>query len=124
MDILDIKPTTVFLDLKHPHSGEPVGIRVELQSLSSPAVRAVEKRIQNKALRSGRNGMNADKVERNTHEILSAAIVGWEFAEGVTLGGKKNPPCTEETKLEFVKHAWIAKQLDDRLGDDADFFAA
>ncbi len=122
MDILDIKPSTITLDIKHPATGDPVGISLELQSLSSPDCKAVERQIRNKALRSGRNGLTADAVEANTTALLCAATVGWIWADGVTLNGEANPACTAENKAALFKQAWLASQVDEALGDDAAFF--
>ena len=122
MDILAIKPQTITVDLKHPATGMPIGISVECQSLESDAVKAVERQIKNKAMRSGRNTMTAEKVEDNAIAILSAAIVSWTWADGVELDGVKNPPCNQENKEKFLALPWAARQIDAPLGDETAFF--
>jgi len=93
VDILSLKPSTVTVILKHPGTGAPLGVSVECVSLESDQVKAVERQLKNSALRSGRNGMTAEKLDENTSAILAAAIVGWTWT-GVTLGGDPRPPLT------------------------------
>lgn len=124
MDILSIQPNTITVDLKHPATGAPLGVSVELQSLESDAVKAVERQIKNKALKGGRNSVTAEKIDDNTVALLSAAIVGWTFSGDAKLGDDKKPACNTENKAKLLKVAAIAKQLDAALGDEAAFFGS
>ncbi|MCX5569599.1 hypothetical protein [Kaistia nematophila] len=123
MDILAIQPTTITIDIKHPASGEPIGLQVECTSLEADAVKAVERAIKNKALRGGRNSMTAEKIEDNTVDLLAAAIVGWKWDDGLSLGDLKNPPLTKVNVVRLLQVGWVAKQIDTALGDEAAFFA-
>lgn len=122
MDILAIRPNTISIDIKHPGTGEPIGLRLHCLSLESDPVKAVERAIKNRALRGGRNTVTAEKIEDNTVEILSAAISGWEWKGGLSLGDLKNPPLTKENVAKVMQVGWIAKQVDTALGDEAAFF--
>lgn len=123
MDILAIQPTTVTVEITHPSTSKPIGLRVECVSLESDPVKAIERQIKNAALKSGRSTMTADKLERNTIALLSAAIVGWSWAEGLTLGSLASPALTLENKAKLLAVPWIAKQIDTALGDEAAFFS-
>ena len=122
MDILSIQPDTITLDLKHPATGKLLGVTIELRSMESVEVRAVQRQIQNKALKAGRNSTTAEKIEDNTIAILSATIVSWVFADDVKLGDLKNPPCNEENKRKLLSISALAKQIDEALGDETAFF--
>ncbi|NLS03624.1 hypothetical protein HGP14_09660 [Rhizobium sp. P32RR-XVIII] len=122
MDLLSLNPNTITVDLKHPATGAPLGVSVELQSLESDAVKAVERQLKNKALRAGRNTVTAEKIEDNTVAILSAAIVSWVFSGEANLGGDKKPACTDANKRKLLAVPALAKQIDSALGDDAAFF--
>ncbi|MFG1462262.1 hypothetical protein V5F77_05110 [Xanthobacter sp. DSM 24535] len=122
MDILSIKPNTITVELKHPATGKPLGVSVECVSLESDEVKAVERQIKNKALRSGRNSMTAEKMDENTVSFLAAAIVGWAWSGDASLGGAKNPALTAENKAKLLSTPWIAKQIDAALGDESAFF--
>lgn len=122
MDILAIKPSTLFVDIKHPATGAPIGLQVECVSLEDDRVRRVERAIRNKALRGGRNSVTAEKLEDNTVQILIAAIVGWTWNSGLTLGDLSAPPLNPANVEKLLAVGWIAKQIDTALGDEAAFF--
>lgn len=122
MDILALAPNTITVDLKHPATDAPLGVKVELQSLESDEVKAVERTLKNKALKSGRNNVTAERIDDNTTAILSAAIVGWVFSGDANLGGDKKPACTPANKRKLLSVAALAKQIDLALGNEAAFF--
>ena len=124
MDILAIQPSTVTVDIKHPATAAPIGLQIECTSLEADAVKAVERAIKNKALRGGRNVMTAEKIEDNTVALLSAAIVGWTWADGLSLGELSNPPLNKVNVAKLLEVGWVAKQIDAALGDEAGFFAS
>ncbi|MDO6966987.1 hypothetical protein [Rhizobium alvei] len=124
MDLLSITPNTTFLALKHPATGEDIGVTVELRSLESDEVKAVERMIKNKALKGGRNTVTAEKIDDNAAAILSAAIVSWSFSGDANLGGDKNPACNDANKRKLLSVPPIAKQIDQALGDETAFFAS
>lgn len=139
MDILAIQPSTISVDIKHPATGAPTGLTVECVSLEDDRVKQVERQIKNRALRGGRNTVTAEKIEDNTAEILSAAVVGWKwekpllspakgkkaevYGEQPDLDGDPNPPLTKINVSKLLAAGWIAKQIDTALGDEAAFFA-
>lgn len=122
MDILAIQPDTITVEIKHPGTSAPIGLTLQCVSLEADQVKAVERAIKNRALRGGRNTVTAEKIEDNTVEILSAAVVGWEWADDLTLGDLKNPPLNKANVAKLMQVGWIAKQVDTALGDEAAFF--
>lgn len=122
MDILAIQPDTITVEIKHPGTSAPIGLTLQCVSLESDQVKAVERAIKNRALRGGRNTVTAEKIEDNTVEILSAAVVGWEWADDLTLGDLKKPPLNKANVAKLMQVGWIAKQVDTALGDEAAFF--
>lgn len=122
IDILQIIPQTIKVELLHPATGNPLGIKVECQSYQSEAVRQVQRMIQNKQLRSGRNNYTAEKSEADSRLILAAAIVNWEWPENISLGSITAPSCTSETKEILVSQPWAFQQLDQRISDESAFF--
>lgn len=124
MDLLSLQPSTITLDLKHPATGADLGVSVELRSLESDEVKAVERQLKNKALKGGRNNVTAEKIDDNTNALLAAAIVSWAFSGDANLGGDKKPVCNEANKRKLLAIPAIAKQIDTALGDEAAFFAS
>lgn len=139
MDILAIQPSTISVDIKHPATGAPIGLTIECVSLEDDRVKQVERAIKNRALRGGRNTVTAEKIEDNTVEILSAAVVGWKwekpvlspakgkkaavYGEQPDLEGDPNPGFNKINVGKVLAASWIAKQIDQALGDEAAFFA-
>lgn len=123
MDLLSLNPNTITIDLKHPATGAPLGVSVELRSLESDEVKAVERQLKNKALKGGRNTVTAEKIDDNTIALLSAAIVSWAFSGEANLGGDKKPACNDANKRKLLAVPALAKQIDVALGDEAAFFA-
>lgn len=103
MDILAIRPHTIFVDLKHPGTGADLGVTLECQSLESDEVKAVVYRVTEAARRAGRNTVSLEKAEQNAIAVLSASIVGWTWADGVTLSGEPSPACTEANKRKLLE---------------------
>ncbi|QFI65793.1 hypothetical protein [Sinorhizobium alkalisoli] len=124
MDLLSLSPNTITVDLTHPATGAPLGVSVELRSLESDEVKAVERQLKNKALKGGRNTVTAEKIDDNTIALLAAAIVSWTFSGDANLGGDKKPACTDANKRKLLAVPALAKQIDVALGDEAAFFAA
>lgn len=122
MDLLKLVPDTITVDLKHPGTEQPLGVKVELQSLESDEVKAVERSLKNKALKSGRNNVTAERIDDNTVAILSAAIVSWEFSGEASLGDEKKPACNAANKKKLLQVPALAKQIDLALGNEAAFF--
>jgi hypothetical protein len=134
MDILSIAPQTITVDIKSPATGKSLGITVEVQSMESDEVKAVQRQIRNRSLKSGRNAVTAEKIEDGSLAILAATIVGWKWEkpakakgekgepEEPTLGGVKNPPCTADNKAQMLKLGWFAGQIDAAVGDESAFF--
>jgi len=120
MDILAIQPNTIIVQIKHPATGAPIGLQIECVSLEDDRVKAVERAIKNKALRGAK--MTAEKIEDNTVDLLAAAIVGWHWDDGLSLGELKEPPLTKMNVVKLLEVAWVAKQIDTALGDEAAFF--
>ena len=123
MDILSIKPNTISLDLKHPGTGAPLGVTLELVSMDSDEVKAVTRQIANANLRAKQAVQTAEKAEGHVVAILSAAIVGWTWSAAATLDGEAKPALNAENKRKLLSVPSISKQVDQALGNEADFFA-
>lgn len=121
MDILSIKPETIDIEIRHPATGVPIGLTISCVSMESDEVKVVERKIKTRALKT-RGQINADILEANTIALLSAAIVGWLWAPGLTLGALSDPPLTDANKAALLAVPWISKQIDAALGDDSAFF--
>jgi hypothetical protein len=122
MDLLSIRPDSIEVPINHPGTRKPLGLVLKCVSLEDERVKAIERVMKNKALRAGRNSMSAEKMDENTLALLCATVVGWTWPEELTLGDLAKPDATPENVRKLLSINWIAKQLDDALGDDSAFF--
>src|ERR1044071_689416 len=82
------------VEIKHPATGEPLGMVFTVASYDSERVKAVARSLGNKALtqqkRNPRRSDTVEAIEDRTFAIAVAAVVNWE---GVEVDGKALP-CT------------------------------
>lgn len=124
-DILLVQPDVKTLVPKHPLTGEPIELEIDLRSMDSPEVMAVERQLKTKALRGGRNNLSIDKMEDAEYAILHACVVAWRWTGELDLAGVKNPPLTREnTERLFRSASWLKKQVNTELADEAGFFSS
>lgn len=112
---------TVEIEILHPTTGKPTGIKVQVASYESDRVRDVSRRIANKAMQKQRRKLTAEQVEENTLDLASAAIVSWS---GLEKDGKALECNTENAKAVLREYSWFAQQIDEAASDQAAFIKA
>lgn len=131
MDILgSIAIVTSSLVITHPRTGDPIGLKLELQSMESPAMKAIQRQITDEAQRLRIRGkfIKADEIDNNSNELYITAIVDWEWSKGsdgqpLTLDGDPKPPCNIVNKKTLIERVpGITSQIDDALGQQNRFF--
>lgn len=108
------------LEIKDPR-GRPAGITIELRPMDSDEVRRVSREIQNENMKRTKDEFTVELQEANNLRTYAAAIVGWTFADGVTLGGKVNPEPTMKNKILLLKTHKVFRQIDTHLANDENF---
>lgn len=129
MDILSFKPEGVVpLRLTHPmDETKYIGVTVNLKSLDSPEIKALQRKHREEVLRSGKGlKLSAAKLDKQSEETLVAAIASWTFEKGddgeqANLAGDENPACDEKNKLLLIRSIF-GKQIDSALEDETQFF--
>lgn len=123
MDIADIVPGEIEIEIKHPKTGEGMGIFVKLMSYDDARMKSVRKKITDRRLYLDARGKNfkADELEENRNELTFAAMVGWRW-DGVTFEGRDPEFNRKEVFAVFNKYAWFVEQLDEVLGESKNFF--
>lgn len=128
ISILDIEIKNTAVEIIDPVSGEPMGLTVTLRPLSDAAVVKVQNRyakdIRDALMR--RKPTQAMEEERDV-ETLATAIVGWDWNDA-TIGGQPISPLAftpENVRavLRAKKLSFIRRQVDQKLGEEGDFFA-
>lgn len=121
MDISTIVAAERTIDIKHPASGQPIGLKVTLRPDSDPAVTAARRSFLNDRLQR-RGKVTAEKIEEQNQRVIVAAVSGWTWEGDLTFEGGK-PDFNEINLVKVLKKlTWVRDQIDEELGDAAAFF--
>lgn len=138
MDIANIKATDQVVEIVHPLTKEPIGLRVNIMSLMDDRLKRLKNRILDERLRLDARGKNfkAEQLEENKLDITIAAITGWnwynpsgepgdegydEKADGSFRGEK--PDYGRKNAVDLFEFApWIREQIEEKIGDTEHFF--
>ena len=120
---LKANPSTV-LDLIHPDPEQnPTGITITLASRDSDAVKAVMDKAMARRLAALRKGnqkpVSPSDIDAEAINALVAAVEGWA---GLTEGGKPLECTADNVRALITDHAWVRRQLDEAMGNEALFF--
>lgn len=109
------------IDIKHPATEAPVGLRITLLPDTHPKVRAASRKALDDRLQ-GKGKITAAKMEQGRTDMLVASVGGWEWQGDLTFHGDK-PSLTDESLRKVLKELpWIGDQLEVELGNRAEFF--
>jgi hypothetical protein len=112
----------------NPADGTETGFVVYVQSINSPAVKAVTKRIENARLKKQARGQNftADEIRQNVIEIMKVAVTGWDWGKdpnGVqSSAGGEQLPFNPGNLVRIAEVDQITAQIDTFMSDDSRFF--
>ena len=121
MDLGTIALNSATIEILHPATREPVGVQVTLRSRHSDEIKAVERKYQQKVLRSGRGELNVKDIEAQTLDILVAAVEDWVWSKDTKWDGKSPTVADVRTILADKRAAFIRDQIDRALADEALF---
>lgn len=124
MEICELKPVERALEIKHPSSGEELGITVTLVSLNDARMSALKRRIRVQSLERERRGkaINVDEVEKNELDLVIGAMTGWTWKGDTTFHGQKPDFNEENIKIVFKELPWFKDQIAEAIGDEKSFF--
>jgi hypothetical protein len=124
MDLASLVAGKNTVDITHPKTGEPIGLKVTLRSSDAPEVKEVARKHLNDTLMLRGKTPSAEKVEARALDLMVASVESWEWAPGVTWGNEALE-CTPANVRRVLKDApWIKRQLDVALGDEGAFFTS
>lgn len=130
-EITNITPDEREIELTHPGDDRPLGIHIQLQPMTAPKVKKVERRIRDEVLKIKSKGkaLKSADVEANEIELITAAITGWRWeadaernVEQPALNGEEKPEFNGANVRRLLKLDWAKEQIDDELGNVGDFF--
>lgn len=116
-------PEGAVCEIKHPHTGDPVGLRITLVSSDSARHQESVSKIKDRDLglmeRRGKRELTAAEIDRRAVSILVEDTIAWEWY------GTDWPGKTEFTKENvtyiYTEAKWIYDQVDAFVGDRANF---
>lgn len=113
---------TIKYELRHPNTGERMGVFFKLTSQGSSTLRDISRK-QLSTLDNEQKGVARIKQTESLIEArLAACIVGWEMNGAVLFeGDDSEPEFNEANKLKIVQTAWIFDQLNKQVNDIANF---
>lgn len=125
-NIFDIKPTTRKIDILHPETEEPVGIKVTVRSGDDEAMKGIQRRITNRALelRKRNKTFSADEIEDNQINLVAAAIVDWDWTDSdMRFPDGSIPDFNARNVREVLENLpWFRSQIDEAIGEEKAFY--
>lgn len=138
MDISAVKPTNRTIEIKHPGTGQPIGLRVIIVSVEDDRLKAVKRSIMDRRLYLEQRGktFKAEEVEENTQNLLFTATLGWEWYNPTGEEGddgfdaeampdfEGEQPIFNQRNFRRVatKLSWFADQINEEIGERKAFF--
>lgn len=116
MDLSTLVPVERTVDVLHPKTGQPTGLKLRIAHESDPRVMEATRKIFDEARKSG---ASVDP-ERGT-KLTMAHVVGWEWTGDATFNGKK-PAFSADAMAEVCKIPPVATAIFKAIGDDAGFY--
>lgn len=136
MDLADIRPSDRTIEILHPKTDEPIGLRVTMVSMDDDRMKRLRREITNRSqkLAQKQKSFSAEEIDENANRILYTATTGWEWynptsgdsydPEAQARFNGEVPEFTQRNFLEVIKSlAWVKRQLSDELDEMKDFFA-
>jgi len=123
LDLATLRTQRAQMEILHPKTGEAVGLRLELLPPDSPEIKAKVRTLRDAVMHKARRNVpvSSADTERNSVELCSVAVVGWEWHGEGTWNGEK-PSFNRATLAEMLAVDWLRQQVDDYLGDQKNFF--
>lgn len=115
MDLSTLVPVERTVDVLHPKTKEPTGLKLVLAHESDPRVMAATRKVFDEARAKG------DVDPDRGRKLTMAHVVGWDWTGDATFQGKK-PTFTTLTLDEVCKVPAVATAIFQAVNDDAGFY--
>lgn len=123
LDTASLSNEGIDVAIYHPTTKADLGISITVHGADSDVFRKAQRAQQNRRLKNmarGRNGskLTAEELETEGLDTLVACTKSWA---GVVLQGKALDCEDENVRAVYVKFPWIREQVEDAIGDRANF---
>ncbi len=126
MDIGKLTTTERICEIKHPVTGDDLGIKVIMVSIDDPRMKKLKREIANRSqqLQMRNKAFTAEDLEKNFRRVVFTALVGWDWYGEVEFDGRK--PAFNEHEFNAIcdRLPWFQQQLEERLDEKASFISA
>lgn len=126
MDISNLTPDELSLEIRHPATDDKLGIRVTIMSPDDPRMKASKRKVTDHNLQKQKRGktLKAVEVEENENALIIATMTGWEwYGDDVSFEGEKPDFTPAMIKAVFTKLPWFKTQVSEVLDDEKGFFS-
>src|SRR5512135_3668091 len=122
LDTSEAAETGAVLEVLHPTENTPLGIRITLAGADSDIYRKFMYKATNKRVQRLKPGQGvpftAEEQEENGLDLLATCTLAWE---GVVVDGEEIPCNKENAKELYRRFPWLKEQVDQFVGDRANF---
>lgn len=124
MDLSQLKPSERMIDILHPSTGEPLGVKVSLVSLLDDKMKKIKRQLTNNRLQLESKGkkFKATDLEDNETTLLFEAMTGWQWDDGINFHGEKPAFNLKSVKEVFAELEWFKNQVAEAVSDEEAFF--
>lgn len=124
LNLAEIKPQTHSHEVTKPGSAEPIGLRLELVSMNDERTKAARRSLENKHLhrRQRNKSLTADELHKDRVETVVGAVVGWTWHSGLSWNDEELEFTKPNLRTVLEALPWLVDQLDEAIGDEANFF--
>lgn len=137
-NIAQLKTGAKTLEILHPGTQEPIGIRVFHVHIDDEKMQTLKRSITNRRnqLEARGKGFKFDEVEENMHNLIRTGVTGWEWYNPTGKEGDEgyDPDAMPDFNGEILEYntknlmtmvkgyPWFKDQISVSMGDLAGFF--
>lgn len=124
-DISELRPTERIVDILHPKTKLPIGVKVTVLSIDDDSLTKLKRKIQDRKAWLAQRGkiLSAEEIEENGNALIFAAVTGWSWEPKANFHGEK-PKFNKQNLLKiFSELKWFRDQLDEEIGTVESFFS-
>lgn len=126
VDFSELKPTERVIEIKHPATDEPLGLRFKLMSFDDDRMKRVRRQLRDKSISLGKKNkaFSAVDEEDNANTLMFTAILEWEW-HGTMLDKVGEQPEFNQRNFNYIieQLVTVKNQLLEVFNEDKDFFA-
>lgn len=123
MELSDLKPKETVLEMKHPRTGEELGISITIMGFNDPRMKNIRKQFANEEFQRQRRNKadTANDAEKRGRKLCWNAMLGWEWRGDATFHGEK-PEFTEKSFNDIIEELeWFGSQIDTFITEERNF---